>query len=122
VNTQEIEHIPFTPTSEIVLRIEEIPPLDVFYSPQHETIVKRQRKERKLESTTATTLNNEPMNVLWKDSSTDPFTNLTRISQFTSAYATTTIDKATEVQLFLKEKEDKVLSLKQQLKQAKTNQ
>jgi len=33
MNTQEIEHIPVTPTSEIVLRMEEIPPLDVFYNP-----------------------------------------------------------------------------------------
>jgi len=40
VNNQEIEHIPVTPTFEIVLRIEEIPPLDVFYSPQHKAIVK----------------------------------------------------------------------------------
>jgi len=32
-NTQEMEHIPSARSSEIVLRIEEIPPLDVFYSP-----------------------------------------------------------------------------------------
>jgi hypothetical protein len=47
-NTQEVEHIPVTPTSEIILRIEEIPPLDVFYSPQHKAMVKRQRKKRKI--------------------------------------------------------------------------
>jgi len=33
VNTREVEHIPVTPTYEIVLRIEEIPPLDVFHIP-----------------------------------------------------------------------------------------
>ena len=79
VNTQEIEHIPVNPASKIVLRIEEIPPLDVFYSPQHKAIVKRQRKKIKLESITATTQDNESMDVLWKDSSTDPSTNLTRL-------------------------------------------
>ena len=62
------------------------------------------------------------MDVLWKESSTDPLANLTRLPQFADAYTKETIDKATEVQLLLKEKEDKILSLKQQLQQAKTNQ
>lgn len=34
INTQEVEQISVTPTSEIVLKIEEISPLDMFYSPQ----------------------------------------------------------------------------------------
>ena len=55
VNTQEVEHILVTPTSELFLRIEEIPPLDVFYSPQDKAIVKRQRKKRKLDPTAAIT-------------------------------------------------------------------
>lgn len=80
VNTQEVEHIPVTPTSEIILRIEEIPPLDVFYSPQHKPVVKRQRKKRKLDSIAATTLENELMDVLWKDSPIDPVANRTRLS------------------------------------------
>lgn len=42
VSTQETEHIPISPTSEIVLRIEEIPPLHVFYNPQHKAVVTRQ--------------------------------------------------------------------------------
>ena len=33
VNTQETEHIPIAPSSEIILRIEEITPLDLFYNP-----------------------------------------------------------------------------------------
>jgi len=41
VNTQEIEHIPITPTSKFFLRIKDIPPLDVFYSPQQKSIIKR---------------------------------------------------------------------------------
>jgi len=41
-NVSEIEHIPITPSSKLMLKIEEIPPLDVFYSPQHKAIVRRQ--------------------------------------------------------------------------------
>ena len=49
-NVSEMEHIPITPSSELMLKIEEIPPLDVFYSPQHKEVVRRQRKKRKLEN------------------------------------------------------------------------
>lgn len=35
-------------TSEIVLKIEEIPPLDVFYSPKHKAVMSRSRKKRKV--------------------------------------------------------------------------
>lgn len=45
--TKETEIIPKDPTREIVLQIEEIPPLDVFYSPKHKAVVKRQRKRRR---------------------------------------------------------------------------
>jgi len=40
-DTQNVEIIPVTPTSEIVLRVEEIPPQDVFYSPTYKVVVKR---------------------------------------------------------------------------------
>ena len=49
-NVSEMEHIPISPSSEIMLKIEEIPPLDVFYSPQHKAVVRRQRKKKKLEN------------------------------------------------------------------------
>lgn len=45
INTQEKEHIPVFLSSEIVLKVEEIPPLDVFYSPQHKAVVRRQSKK-----------------------------------------------------------------------------
>jgi len=45
-NAPEMEHIPITPSSEIMLVIEEIPLLDVFYSLQHKVVVRRQRKKR----------------------------------------------------------------------------
>jgi len=78
----------------------------------------------KLDSTSVTIPNNEPMDVLWKDSPINPYANLTRLSQFAGAYAIATIDKATEVQMLLKEKEDNFFffSLEQQLQQAKHDQ
>jgi len=33
------------PTLEFTLNVEEIPPLDIFYSPQHKAVVKRGRKK-----------------------------------------------------------------------------
>ena len=75
------EHIPLTPSSEIVLNVEDIPPLDVFYSPKYKAVVKRQRKKRKIESAIAT--EPEQVDVLWKDPATKPTHNLTKLSQIT---------------------------------------
>lgn len=119
-NTKETEHIPISPSSKIVLRIEEIHPLDVFYSPQHKVVIRRQRNKRKLDSVLA--LENEPLDVLWKDPSTDPSANLTRLSQVAGAYTLATIDKVVEVQSLLKEKEDRILFLEKQLQQVSINQ
>jgi len=79
------------------LRIDGIPPLDIFYSPTHKVVVKRQRKKRKLDTMTIMNLENEPMDVVWKDTPVDPLENLTKLSQFTRDYATTTINKVTKV-------------------------
>ena len=76
----------------------------MFYSPTHNAVVKRKRKKRKLDATVATTLDNEPMDIVWKYSPIDPSENLTRLSQFVGAYVTMTIDKETEVQMLLREK------------------
>lgn len=46
---KDVEMIPENPSNEIVLHVEEIPPLDVFYSPKHRVVIKRQRKKRKLD-------------------------------------------------------------------------
>lgn len=105
-NVPEMEHIPITPSSELILKIEEIPPLDVFYSPQHKEIVRRQRKKRKLENILSHDA--EQLDVLWQDPTTDPTDNLTKLSQITGAYASATIDKASEVHQLLKEKEDQI--------------
>jgi len=62
VNTQETEHIPIAPSFEIVLRIDEIPPLDIFDGPQHNVVVGRQRKKRKLDFALAP--KDKPLDVL----------------------------------------------------------
>ena len=87
-----------------MLKIEEIPPLDVFYSPQHKAVVRRQRKKIKLEN--ALSHDAKQLDVLWQDPTTDPTENLTKLSQITGAYAYAAIDKASEVQKLLNEKED----------------
>ena len=44
---QDMEIIPEHPSEEIVLKVEEIPPLDIFYSPKHRAVVRKQRKRRR---------------------------------------------------------------------------
>ena len=94
-NVPEIEHIPITPSSELMLKIEEIPPLNVFYSPQHKVVVRRQRNKRKLERVFSHEA--EQLDVLWQDPTTDPTKNLTKLSQIIGAYASVIIDKASKV-------------------------
>jgi len=121
-NEPEVGRTPVTPTSEIILKIEEIPPMDVFYSTQHKSVVKRQRNKIKLDSIATTIPENELMDVLWKDSLVHPSANLTRLLQFAGAYATVTIDKEKEVQTLFRDKENKITSLEEQLQQVKSNQ
>ena len=75
---KEIEVICKYPSSEITLNIEEIPPLDIFYSPQHKAVVRRQKKKRKLENTLSQDA--EQLDVLWKDPTSNPTKNLTKLS------------------------------------------
>ena len=82
-------------------------------------MVRRQRKKRKLENTLSQDV--EQLDVLWKDPTSNPTKNLTKLSQIAGAYASATIDKASEVQQLLKEWEDKIQVLQQQLQQANTN-
>jgi len=72
-----------------------MPPLDIFYSPTHKVAVKRRRKKR--DTIAVTTTENEPMDIVWKDTPIKPPYNLTKFSQFTGAYAIATIDKEIEV-------------------------
>ena len=79
-------------TNQIVLQIEDIPSLDIFYSPSYKAIVKRNRRRRIDETTSKPT--DESFDVLWQDSSDDPTEHLTKLSQYAGAYATTTVDKS----------------------------
>lgn len=66
-------------------------------------------------------LTNESVDVLWKDPLVDPTEHLTKLSQFAGEYATATVDKATEVKILLKQKEDKIQDLEILLDQEKSN-
>lgn len=47
------------------------------------------------------------MNVIWKDLEVNPSEDLTKLSQFSGAYTTATIDKATEVSQLIREKDQR---------------
>ena len=96
-----------------MLKIEEIPPLDIFYSQKHKAVVRKQRKKRKLESVISTDA--EQLDVLWQDPTTNPTENITKLSQITGTYASAAFDKASEARQLLNEKEDQVQVLQQQL-------
>lgn len=110
-NAPEMEHVPITPSSEIMIKIEEILPLGLFYSPQHKAVVRRQRKKRKLNSVLSPEA--EQLDILWRDPTTDPTKNLTKLSQIAGAYASATIDKVSEVQQLLKDREEQTQVLQQ---------
>ena len=105
------------PTDHIVLQIEDIPSLDIFYSPSYKVVVKR-NKRRNIDETTPKP-KDESVDVLWKDSSDNLTEHLTELSQYGGAYATATVDKATEVRILLKQKEAKVQELEQLLNEEK---
>lgn len=118
VNTQQdIEIIPKNPSKEIVLKLEEIPPLDLFYCPKHRAMVKRQRKRRKIDQGILSTPQAKLMNVVWKDSEVNP-------SQYAGAYIATTMDKASKVSQLIKEKDLRITQLEEKmtLKQQKLEQ
>lgn len=88
-----VDIIPTFPSPEVDLKIEEIHPLDIFYSTQHKSIVKRERKKRNINQSQALVLGNTSFEVLWKGSTTTPIEELGRLTQFTGSYALVTIEK-----------------------------
>lgn len=66
-------------------------------------------------------LGNEPMDIVWRDIPSNSTENLTRLSQFTGAYAIATMDKATEISILLREREERISQLEQQMEIKKTN-
>ena len=87
-----------------MLRVEDIPPLDIFYSPKHRAIVRKQRKRRKVDQGPFATSQVELMNVVWKNTEVNPSEDLTKLSQYVGSYSVATIDKPTEVNKMLKQK------------------
>jgi hypothetical protein len=106
------------PSDQIDLQVEEIPPLDIFYSPKHRAVVRRSRKRRRIDQPSVSTEQTVTGNVVWKGE-LDPSEDLTKLSQFAGAYSAATIDKASEVSLLLKTKEHEVYALQAEVIEAR---
>jgi len=111
---QDVEIIPEHPTGQIVLKIEEIPPLDVFYSPKHKVVVRKQRKRRKIDQDMFSTPQEEFMNIVYKNTEVNPSEDLTKLSQYAGAYSAATIDKAAEVSQLMTQKDLHIAFLEEQ--------
>ena len=116
--SQDVEVINKDPSDQIVLQVEEIPPLDIFYSPKHRAIVKRFKKKRRLDQPSILPEQTVTGNVVWKEE-LDPSDDLTKLSQFAGAYSTATIEKASEVSLLLKTKDHEIYALQAEVIEAK---
>ena len=97
-----------------MLKIEEIPPLDVFYSPKHKVVVKKQRKRRRIDQDTFYSSQEEFMNIVYKNAEVNPSEDLTKLSQYAGAYSATTIDKAAEVSQLMTQKDLHITLLEEQ--------
>ena len=89
----DIEIIPKDPSDQIILQVEDIPPLDVFYSPKHKVVIKRQQKRRRIDRPSLFPKQTVTANVVWKEEF-DPSDDLTKLSQYAGAYSVATMDKA----------------------------
>jgi len=118
ITQKDMEIIPENPFDEIILHVEEIPPLDVFYNPKHKVVVKRQRKKRKLDQPSLLPAQMEMANLVWREE-VNHSEDLTKLSQYARAYSTTTMDKASKVSNLLKEKDQTILSLEAQVSERK---
>jgi len=115
--TSDIEIIPKYPLDQIILQVEDIPPLDVFYSPKHRAIIKQQRKRRRIDQPSLFPKQTVTANVVWKEEF-DPSDDLKKLSQYAGAYSAATMDKASKVSNLLKEKDQEIASLQAQLSEA----
>jgi len=67
------------------LKVEEIPPLALFYGPKHKVMVSRWRKMRRTEQREALVPGSASFQVLWKYSEVTPTEYLGRLLQFARA-------------------------------------
>ena len=77
--SKDVEIIPKDPTDQIILQVEDIPPLDVFYSMRHRAVVKRSRKRRRIDQPSIFPEQTIMGNVVWK-AKLDPSNDLTKLS------------------------------------------
>ena len=99
-----VEIIPKGPSDQITLLVEDIPPLNVFYSPKHKAVVKRSRKRQRIDQPSLFPEQSLTGNVVWREK-LDPSDDLTKLSQYAGASSAATIDKASEVAVLLKTKD-----------------
>lgn len=66
MDTNDLEIILVFSTPEIILNIEEILPMDVFYIPKHRSIVNKKRKSIRYEQRKTLFLANSSFQLLWK--------------------------------------------------------
>jgi len=118
--TQQTEIIRTLSTSEIILKVTEILPPDVFYSPLHKVVVKRQRKRKRVE-TPELPPGNVPMDIFWRDIPFNPTALANGLSQFMGEYAMSTMEKDTQFYTLLREKEERIARLEQQLETEKAS-
>ena len=76
-------------------------------------MVKRNKRRRTDETTLKST--DASGDILWKYSSEDPTENLTKLIQYVGAYATATVDKASEIKALLKQRESRIQELEHML-------
>ena len=88
-----------------MLKLEQIPPLYIFYSPKHRAVVRKQKKRRRTDQDALLASQGEFLNVVYKNAEVDPSEDLTKLSQYTGAYSAATIDKASEVIQMMKQKD-----------------
>jgi len=117
-SAKDVEVIPKDPAHQIILQVEDIPPLDVFYSPRHKAVVRRQRKKRRTDQPSLFPEQTVTGNIVWKEEF-NPSDDLMRLSQYAGAYSAATIDKASEVSLLLKTKDQEISTLQTELTEAK---
>lgn len=109
--TMDKEVILIVPTSEIILKVEEILYLNIFCSLEHHDVVSWHKKKRRMEHSQELLPRSIPLDVVWKYYQANSFHELAKLSKYVWAYAMTTIFKATEVQQLVKEKDEKILHL-----------
>lgn len=57
--------MPIHPTTKIQLNVEEIPPIEIFYNPQHKVVIKKIRKKRMAKSEESPS-NSFSLEVVWR--------------------------------------------------------